>query len=164
MKCATVRDLFSRKIDDELAELENAEFDAHLAECAACSRDYRILSLPSRIAQVIPPAEPSPFFYARLKISIEGEAQDAAGWQVFIHLARQMIPALAGITLAMLLVFAYIQFSGNEPDLYKAYNRVFITEDQPHRMFSEEAEITDESVLNAIADQDMIYHRSSDLK
>ena len=69
MKCATVRDLFFRKIDGELAELENAEFDAHLAECAACSREYRLVSLPNRIAQVIPPVEPSPFFYPKLRTS-----------------------------------------------------------------------------------------------
>jgi anti-sigma factor RsiW len=164
MKCATVRDLLFRKIDGELAELENAEFDAHLAGCAVCSREYRLLRLPNRIAQVIPPVEPSPFFYSRLRARIEGEAQNAAGWQIFVHLARQVIPALAGITLALLSVFAYIQFSGNEPDLYRAYDRVFISEDQPHRMLSQEGDITDESVLGAIAEQDSNYLRGLDLK
>ena len=148
----------------KLTELEKAEFDAHVAGCAACSREYRMLNLPNRIAGAIPPVQPSPFFYRKLRMSIEAEAQSVAGRQVFLHLARQVIPALAGITLALLSVFAYVQFGGNKPDLYGAYNRVFITEDQPHRMFSDGAEITDESVLSALAEQDPNYRRNLDLK
>jgi hypothetical protein len=164
MKCHTVRELVFHRIDNELQQHENAEFDAHVAVCESCAREYRLLSLPGRMAQGIPPMEPSPYFYQRLKANLEGEAQNLAGWQLFLGLARQVIPALAGVTLALLFVFAYFQFASNELDLYKDYDRVFITEDQPHPVFYEEGEITDEAVLSAIADQDFNYHRSRDMK
>jgi len=163
MKCTTERNLLFRKIDKELTEFENAELDAHLAECASCNREYRLLTLPGRIANAIPPVEPSPFFYQKLRTRIDGEAQNAVGWQVFVHLARQVIPALAGITLALLSVFAYIQFTGKEPDLYKAYDRVFVSEDQPHQMLLQ-WDITDESVLSALAEHDANHHRNHELK
>ena len=88
-------------------------------------------------------------------MQIESEAQDIAGWQVLWGLARQIVPALAGITLALLSVLAYLQLQGPRPDLYRAYSRVFITEEQPSRMLvAEQADITDESVLSAIADRE----------
>jgi predicted anti-sigma-YlaC factor YlaD len=164
MKCHTVRELLFRRIDNELPGHESADFDAHLSACESCAREYRLLSLPRRIAQGITPIEPSPYFYQKLKANLDGEAQNAAGWQIFLGLARQVIPALAGVTLALLIVFAYFQFTGNELDLYRAYDRVFITEDQPHQMLSEEGEITDEAVLSTIADQHFNYHRSRDMK
>jgi hypothetical protein len=165
MKCTAVRDLLFRKIDNELDDLANAELDEHLAGCASCSRDYALVSFPSRVAQAIPPPEPSPFFYGKLKMSIEGEAQKAAGWQIIFGLARQVVPALAGVTLALLSVFAYFQMRGNEPDLYKAYDRVFISEEQPNRMLIyEQGEITDESVLNAIAERQVNHRQTRELK
>jgi hypothetical protein len=165
MECNAVRDMIFRRIDGELSEVEKAQFDAHLAECSFCAREYRLLSLPSRIAQGIPPFAPSPYFYRKLRISLEGEVQKAAGWQAIFGLARQVIPALAGITLALLSVFAYVQMSGKEPDFYKAYNRVFITEDQPHRMMlADQGDITDESVLRAIAERDSNLRRNKDPK
>jgi hypothetical protein len=163
MKCTTAEELLFRRIDQELSEQETAALDAHLDTCASCNREYRILRLPSRIAQTLLPVEPSPFFYEKLRRNIEGEAQQVAGWNIFTHLARQVIPALAGITLALLTVFAYIQFTGSEPDLYKAYDRVFITEEQPHQMLSE-GDITDESVLNAIAEQDASRRHNLEMK
>ncbi len=164
MNCAAVRDLLSRKIDNELSEFENASLVNHLAKCASCSREYRILSLPNRIAQAIPPLEPSPFFYTRLKTNVEMEVQKTAGWQPILGLARQVIPALAGITLALLSVFAYVQLSGNQPDLYKSYYRAFVTEDQPHTMLFSDHGITDESVLTAIAERETNPRRSQAMK
>jgi len=164
MKCTATRELLFRHLDGDLSEPESAELNAHLDLCASCSREYRILSLPGRVAQTLPPIEPSPFFYRRLRSSIEGEAQQIAGWNIFTHLARQVIPALAGVTLALLTVFAYVQLTGSEPDLYKAYDRVFISEEQPHQMLSSAGDITDESVLNAIAEQDTNHRRNFDMK
>jgi hypothetical protein len=164
MNCTAVRNLLSRKIDNELSEFESASLDSHLSNCASCSREYRILSLPNRIAQAIPPLEPSPFFYSRLRTKLEGEVEKAAGWQAIFGLAKQVIPALAGITLALLSVFAYVQFSRNQPDFYKFYDRVFVTEDQPHSMLFSDRGITDESVLTAIAERETNPRRSLDMK
>ena len=95
---------------------------------------------------------------------IEGEVQGTAGWQVLWGLARKMIPALAAITLALLSVLAYLQMSGPKADLYGAYERIFIAEDQPHQMFfAEQGDITDASVLSAIAERES-NHRHSERK
>jgi hypothetical protein len=163
MKCTAARDLLFRKIDGELYESEKAELDSHLAVCAYCSREYGIVSIPSTVGKVLPPIEPSPFFYTKLRAYLDGEVQRAAGWQGVFGLARQVIPALAGITLALLSVFIYFQLSGSEPDLYKAYDRVFISEDQPNRMLIYE-QITDETVLNAIAERESNHRRNLDMK
>jgi len=154
MKCTVVRNWLFRSIDGELSDSEKAELNAHLAQCAACSREYKLLELPQRVARETPPPAPSPFFYRQLRMRIEGETQRAAGWQLFFGLARQMIPTLAGITLALLSVFAYFQLRVPETDLYKAYDRVFVSEDQSHRtLVAENGDISDESVLRAIAER-----------
>ena len=152
MECAVVRNALFRKIDGELSDAESALLDAHLAKCASCMREYKLLALPRRITRAIPAFTPSSYFYQTLKMRIEGEAQSVDVWRIFFGLTRRVIPALAGVTLALLSVFAYLQLRGPEVDIYRAYDQVFITEDHPHRMFiAERGEITNASVLNAIA-------------
>lgn len=154
MDCTEVRGWIFRKIDDELSEPENLEFEAHVAECPFCAREYRLASLPRRIAQAQPEVAPSPFFYQKLAVRIEGEAQKAAGWQFVWGIARQMIPALAGLTLALLSVFAYLEINPPKPELSAAYERVFKTEYQPQRtLVFGQGDITDENVLAAIAER-----------
>jgi len=155
MECTAARDLLLRRIDGELSDTEAMELDVHLARCAFCNREYGLLTLPKRIAQALPPPTPSPFFYKTLRARIESEAQSSAIWQTFYGLARRVLPSLAGLTLALLSVFAYLQVSGPNGDLYTAYSRAFISEEQPHPMvISEQEEITDESILRAIAERD----------
>ncbi len=155
MKCAEVRNWLFRQIDGELSESENKALDTHLAQCASCAREYRLLALPNQIARQIPQQTPSPFFYQKLMTRIEGEAQENAGWQIFWKLGRQMIPALAGITLALLTALVYFQLQGSKTDPYKAYERIFIAEDQPRQLLvAEQGDITDASVLSAIAERE----------
>lgn len=154
MKCTAIQDLISRKIDHELSESENRVLDAHMKQCSDCAREYDLLSIPSRIAQEISPLEPSPYFYQRLKIRIENEAQSAAIIQLFFGLARRVIPSMAAVTLALLSVFAYLHLRSPQDDLYAAYEKVFIGEDLPlHMMAREQRDITDASILSAIANQ-----------
>ena len=155
MQCADARNWIFRKIDGELSDPEIRALDTHLAQCPSCAREYGLIALPRRIALATPELAPSPFFYQKLRMRIEGEAQEIAGWQVFWKLARQIVPALAGITLALLSVFAYLQFHGPEANFYKAYERVLIAEEQPHQMLlAEQGDITDVSVLSAIAERE----------
>jgi len=154
MKCAEVQNRLFRKIDGELSESENTLLDAHLAQCPSCTREYRLLALPHRIGEEVPPLTPSPFFYQKLRTRIEGECREMAGWQVIWKIARQMIPALAGITLALLTVLIYLQLQSpkNDPG---AYEGIFIAEDQPSQMLvTEQGDITDVSVLSAIAERE----------
>ena len=154
MKCAEVRARLFRKIDGELSESEISDFDDHIEQCHLCAREYGLLALPHRIASEIPPVTPSPFFYKKLSFRIESEAQGMAGWQLFWRLARQMVPALAGITLALLSALAYLQLQGPKADVYRDYEGVLVTEEQPHRMLiGDQGDITDASVLSAIAER-----------
>jgi anti-sigma factor RsiW len=165
MECTAIQNMVFRRIDRELSGSEEAEFDAHLAQCSFCAREYGMFSLTSRVGQAARPPAPSPYFHQKLKLALEGEVQKAAGWQLILHLARQVIPAMAAITLALLSIFAYVQMSGNETDLYGAYNRVFITEDQPNRiLIAEQSDITVDSVLRAIADRETTHRRNPDIK
>ena len=161
MECAAARKWLFREIDGELLDPESEELNTHLSQCVSCAREYKLLALPRRIARVVPAFSPSSYFYQKLRMRIEGEAQSVAVWQVFIRMAHQVVPALAGITLALLTVFTYLHLRNPEIDIYRAYGRVFISEDQPHRMFiAEQAEITDVSVLNAIAER-LANHRDN---
>jgi anti-sigma factor RsiW len=165
MNCTALQSWLFRKIDGELSDSEKLELDAHLAECVSCSREYRFLTLPHRITQVDPPPAPSPFFYQKLRTRIDSEIKINAGWRALLGLARPMVPALAGITLALLSVFAYLQMRSPELDLYKTYDRAFISDDQSHQMLvADQGDITYESVLSTIAEQESNYRRTQNLK
>jgi anti-sigma factor RsiW len=154
MKCTTAQQRLFGSIDGELSASEKAELNAHLAQCPSCNREYGLLSLPSRISKAIPPVTASPFFYQKLRTRIEDEAQGIASWQTVWQLARQMVPALAGITLALLSVFAYSQLHPSRIELYRNYDKAFISDDQSHMMLAaEQKDITYESVLTAIAER-----------
>lgn len=154
MNCTTAQERLFSKIDGELSISENAELNAHLKQCLSCSRAYGLLALPSQIAKTIPAVTASPFFYQKLRMQIEDEAQGIASWQVIWKLARQMVPALAGITIVLLSVFAYNQLQTPEVGIYRNYDRAFISDDQSHRMLAaEQKDITYESVLTAIAER-----------
>jgi predicted anti-sigma-YlaC factor YlaD len=154
MNCTTARKKLFSKIDGELSIAEGAELDAHLKQCPSCNREYGLLALPSQIANKIPPITVSPYFYQKLRMQIEDEARGIASWQIIWKLARQMVPALAGITIALLSIFAYYQMQTPEVSLYKNYDRAFMSDDQSHRMLAaEQKDITYESVLTAIAER-----------
>jgi len=162
MECAEVRICLFRKMDDELSELEARDLDTHLMHCSSCAREYELLRIPRRISQMTPQQTPSPFFYQKLKRRIESEAQDIAGWQVLWGLARHMIPAMAGITLALLSLLVYLQWHSPDADLSRTYESVFISEDQSRLMLAaRQGEITDVSVLTAIAEREPNHQHSN---
>lgn len=153
MECAEVQTWIFRKIDGELSESEVGIFDSHLAGCPSCRREYRLLAIPQRAACEIPPLASSPFFYNKVKLHIEIEAKGMAGWQLFWRLARQMIPALAGITLALLTVLVYMQLRSPKAEAFQDYKGLFLAEEPSHRLLAgEQGDITDASVLSAIAE------------
>jgi len=155
MDCTAARDRLFRKLDNELSPSESEELDSHLSECASCAWDMKLLTIPARIAQALPALEPSPYFYSRLKARIESEQQSVTLWQIMLGLSRQVVPALAVITLALLSIFAYYQFTEIRGEVYWAYDRIFTSGDRPTRMvIADPNEITDESVLLAISERD----------
>jgi hypothetical protein len=154
MDCRTVRIWLFRKLDGELSSLESEKLDAHLLSCEFCAREMKILLVPQRISQAIPAPEPSPFFYSRVKARIASKSRSTTLWQMILGISRQVVPAFGAITLALLLTLAYIQVRQPTPDLYQVFDSLFTTSDRTNRMVITEGEITDESVLLAIADQE----------
>lgn len=154
MNCAEAQIRLSRRIDGELPDSEIEDLDRHIARCPACARAQRLWMLTRHAATVAAPPAVSPFFYRKLRTGIESEAQGMAAWQLFWRLSRRMIPAMAGITLALLSAFAYLQLQGSKTGAYQHYMRALITEEQPYRMLAgDQGDITGESVLSAIAEQ-----------
>jgi hypothetical protein len=155
MECVKARKQLFRKIDGELSKIESEELDLHFSNCSSCEMEHRILSLPKNISQASTPILASPYFYPKLMQRIESEAQIAAGWQAIFWMARRIIPALAGITLALLTVFAYFQTKNADVELYSAYESVFIEEaQQPRTLHFKQGDVTDAKVLNAIVERD----------
>jgi anti-sigma factor RsiW len=152
MKCKTARDLLFRKIDAELLPDEDARLEEHLAGCTPCRREYRLLRIPSVVARSGAPITPSPWFYQGVRARIEEEAPGMALWTSVRTLAHRMIPAMAGVTLALLAAFAYLQMRAPDAALFRGYDGVYLSDDQSHRMLvAEQTDITYESVLTAIA-------------
>lgn len=151
MKCNVVRSLLFRRMDVELHPEEQRRLDAHFGACVSCAREQKILLLPRRIALSIPALEPSPFFYARLRERLERESRGITAWQMITGMSRQIIPALATLTLVIISLFAYLEYRGAGQDLYQAYDSIFLAADRTSRMVIAE-EITDESVLHALAE------------
>jgi hypothetical protein len=155
MECAKARKQLFRKIDDELSKIESEELDLHLSNCSSCEMEHRILSLPRAISQASTPIVPSPYFYPKLMKRIESEAQGADGWQAISWMIRRIIPALAGITLALLSLFAYFQTTGADVELYSAYESVFVDQaQQPRTLHFKQGDVTDANVLSAIVERD----------
>jgi hypothetical protein len=152
MECSEIRSSLFQLLDDELPEKERACLDAHLLSCPSCTKEWKLLTLPRRIGRSIPALEPSPFFYTRLKARLEREKQSITIWQVLLGLSRQIVPAMATVTLVIISLFAYLEFRGPKMDLYQAYDSIFLSGDRPSRMVIAE-EITDESVLHALAEK-----------
>jgi hypothetical protein len=155
MECNLITSRLFRLLDDELPPEESAEVHRHLGLCPSCAREWKILSLPRRIGRTIPMLEPSPFFYARLRVRLEMESQGITIWQIVLGLSRQIVPALATVTLVIVSLFAYFEFRGPRADLYQAYDSIFLSGDRPNRMVIAD-EITDESVLHALAEKPTI--------
>ncbi len=163
MRCSTAKTWLFRGLDGEISVAESKELDTHLAGCPACVREKRLLSIPRRIGQVIPVLQPSPYFYSRLRARLESESQSVTIWQIILGLSHHLVPALAAITLALLSVFAYFQVQGPRVDVSQAYEGIFQSGDRPQRMIiADQTEITDESVLRAIAEEEAARRPAGD--
>jgi len=160
MDCEIARKKLFDRLDAEIDGASGSgELDRHLEACAACRREYRLLSLPRATALAAPPVTPSPWFYqklaARVKAVEEEAARGAASLKAVWKLACRMVPALACVTLVLVSIFAWQQ-TRTAPATAHDYERVFIQDESTQRMISaEQGDITYESVLTALAERQM---------
>ena len=154
--CNQARTWMFRHLDGELTPRDEQGLQTHVGSCSACARELRILSLPRRLAATIPVLEPSPFFYQRLRAQLDAAEgrQNVTIWQIVLGLSRQVVPALASITLALVSLFMYTQLHtpSNES---MAYDGIFITEERPQTVeIADFGDVTDETILRALAESD----------
>ncbi len=160
MDCTVTRQMLYRRLDGELSDSERVLLDMHLAQCPACTHEYRLLRIPQRLARAIPPFQPSPYFYGRLKARLVEEDQGLTLWQIILGLSRQVIPALAAITLVLLSLYAYLEIRPPSADVISAYDGIFTSGERIQRMFiADQNDITDENILLSISEQ-----QSSDVR
>jgi len=157
MKCSSAQPLLFKRLDGELSATDRTALESHLATCPCCLREWRLLSIPKRIGQAVPALEPSPFFYQRLRARLESEERSISIWQIILGLSRHLVPGLAAISLALLSVFIYFQLHSPTLDIALAYENIFTSSlEHSHRMIvGDQSEITDESVLSAIAEEEL---------
>ena len=162
MDCEIARQKLFGRLDCEIDAEKNespqarlyggAELEEHLAGCASCRREYRLLLLPRAVAAAEPPVTASAWFYQRLCRRIDGEIQGRAVRQAVWKLAYRMIPALACITLALASIFAWQE--ARPSTAARNYEHVFIADDAARRVLSDDQnDITYESVLAALAER-----------
>ena len=155
MECVISRQWLYRELDGELSASERGMLDLHLSMCPTCAREFRLLRLPQRLSRAAPGIEPSPCFYGRLKARLAADDQAASLWQLILGLSRQVIPALAAITLVLLSLFAYLEMRDPRSDVISAYDWIFTSGDSTQRMLiSTQNEITDENILLSLSDPD----------
>ena len=108
---------------------------------------------------MIPALAPSPFFYSRLRARLETEAQGINIWQIILGISRHLVPALAAVTIVMLSFFVYSEFAVQPDDVFQAYERIFIPDDQPQQMaIADQVDITEETVFDAITEEEQVSY------
>lgn len=97
-ECATIRKRMHAALDDELDAEARARFDAHLAACPACRREYAALARAVAAFEAAPRPEPSPTFAAEvMRRARMAKARQARGRRSF---ARVMVGASAAAATA----------------------------------------------------------------
>ena len=110
MNCNETAKLLSAHQDGSLTSGEETEMRAHLAVCATCQKEERLLSELWTTLKVLEPIEPSPNFRARFwqKVREEEDIQESwlrrsiRSWHEIIRIARPAF-ALTSIVLAVVL-------------------------------------------------------------
>jgi hypothetical protein len=96
-----------------------------------------------------------------LRARLRSEEQSVTIWQIILGLSRHLVPGLAAISLALLSVFIYFQLHSPAVDISLVYENIFTSSiEHSHRLIVGENEITDESVLSAIAEEESARKQS----
>lgn len=103
MRCAELKNLYSRRVDGELAAPELAAFEAHLALCPACAADWRGWTAVINGVRGLAAVPFSDTGRARLRRALTAEAVPASanlgarlrGWRPAMGLAAAAVLAFA---------------------------------------------------------------------
>jgi predicted anti-sigma-YlaC factor YlaD len=91
MKCHETQKLLSAYADGEMQAEKMRVIDAHVQSCGSCQRKIEEIESLWKALDVLPVANPSPYFYAKLASRIRAEERKpASGWS-----ERLLIPISA---------------------------------------------------------------------
>lgn len=153
MRCKLAAQLMLRLPDGDLPPDVLERLESHLAECSNCAALRRVVEIPRLLGRELSAPDPSPYFYRTVVAAIQAESQTLSIWQVTAGLARNLVLGIAAATLVFISVFTYLELRPTQADMYQAYDSIFMPGDRPSRMIiAEPGEITDESVLRALAE------------
>lgn len=91
-----IKGLMAEALDGALAPEARAAFDAHLASCAACRRQYEALDAAVSLFEAVPAPEPSPAFVAE----VVGRARRARARETALRRAYSWVTASATAAVA----------------------------------------------------------------
>jgi len=148
MNCREAGNRLFRMMDAELDGAEAELLRAHLSSCPLCTREYRMMTVPRRVARLLPVLEPTPFFYQKLRARLQLCDRSISFWQIVMGLSRQIVPALATVTLVLLGTFIYYQVAAPQADFHQVYDGIFVSPDQQEQyVLVDQGEITDDVVF-----------------
>ncbi len=104
MSCDDITRYTDVYLDNEFCDEDRAEFEAHLAQCSACTqRIEHQRQLRRTIREVLTPISAPAELRERIEAALEAEVSSASAWPVH---ARRWAPALAvAAALAFVLMF-----------------------------------------------------------
>ncbi len=112
MRCGSVRDLFSRYLENAMDGNMTARFDEHLAGCESCRRALERFSATVAMLDSIPEVDPPADFHASVMAQVERARRTVPApvkwWTVdWQHVFTIRVPArAAAVGFAVLLMFA----------------------------------------------------------
>ena len=156
MDCTIARSWLFRLLDEELspAERDRLQVSSRLLSVLHQGMEDTVRS-PGASEDRSRHSNRPPSFMHACGHAWREKSQSITIWQIILGLSRQIVPALATVTLVIISLFAYLEFRGPKADFYQAYDSIFLSGDRPSRMVIAE-EITEESVLHALAEKSVI--------
>ena len=108
MNCAYTEKNLVAYLDGKLHAAERRQFEAHLANCAACRERAEGFRSVWNVLEELPAIAPSPAFDARLRARVEQDARRAGFWSWIVPSPRMAFAATA-------LLIASIWLSSFQP-------------------------------------------------
>ncbi len=103
MNCLQTKEYFSAHLEDTLDNQTLKQFESHIAECAACQKEYNQFQASVKAAQQLPEIEPSPNFAPLLWQRISEERTKVMPlWQRLYDLFNIPKWAIGGVLILVL--------------------------------------------------------------
>ena len=155
MRCNDFQLWLSRQLDGDLGAAEQAKLSGHLVLCAACRRDWELLSLGRRLCQSSRPyVPPSGDFASRVlrSVRLEKAQQRSTLWTSLVRIAETLVPAFAMLVVLFFgIAFAVHHFSNVRQTAHDAYREdLFVPAEEDTLLIADRGNITPDRVIATV--------------